>query len=553
MKPLHVFLFCLMLLSNACQVTAQDQAMLSSDYDQLLEKYFDADGPGATALVVKKGQVLYKGAIGKADLENDVAMKVGHVHRIGSITKQFTAVSILMLMEQGKLKLQDDITRFIPDYPTKGKTVTVEHLLTHTSGIRSMTSMPGFFEAYERRNTSAEEMMDYFKNEPFDFEPGTQYRYNNSGYYLLGVIIEKASGMSYADFVKKNIFDKVGMKNSYYDNAQQIIPMRAAGYVKEGDEYRNANFLDMSVPYAAGSLLSTVEDWYLWNQALRAGKLIKKESLEMAFTPYELNNGEKINYGYGWGIGKMFGSRVVQHGGGIHGFLTQGTYLPAEDVYVAVFSNCNCQPADGAAEALAAIASEKYTSKKKISLSEAELKEYVGVYQVEDQQGKRTILMDGDHLTSQRSGRDLYNIFPYEKDRFFFENNLTTFEFVRDANGKIKGMNATALDGNVSYAALTDEEPLIRKAIEVAPEILQQYVGDYELVPGFNIVVTVKDGRLMGQPTNQGNYQLFAESETFFFLKVVDAQVEFLKDEAGVFNKMKLMQGGQVMIGNKQE
>ena len=114
-------------------------------------------------------------------------------------------------------------------------------------------------------------------------------------------------------------------------------------------------------------------------------------------------------------------------------------------------------------------------------------------------------------------------------------------------------MNATALDGNVSYAALTDEAPLIRKAIEVAPEILQQYVGDYELVPGFNIVVTVKDGRLMGQPTNQGNYQLFAESETFFFLKVVDAQVEFLKDEAGVFNKMKLMQGGQVMIGNKQE
>ncbi|MEL6926335.1 MAG: serine hydrolase domain-containing protein [Bacteroidota bacterium] len=181
MKTKLVLLLSISFLLLSQNAMAQVSTRLSTaQYQQLLETHFDKEGPGAAVLVAKKGRVVYVGAIGKANLELDVPMQPDHVFRIGSITKQFTAVAILMLMEQGKLDLQDEITKFIPDYPTQGNKITVEHLLTHTSGIRSMTSMPNFFEN-ARKDMSTSEMLDFFKDEPMDFKPGEQYRYNNSG------------------------------------------------------------------------------------------------------------------------------------------------------------------------------------------------------------------------------------------------------------------------------------------------------------------------------------------------------------------------------------
>jgi len=256
MKNIKAFLLLFMCFVFSNNVDAQfDQKY----FKKILAEYYNADEPGATLLVAQKGTILYAGGRGLANMELQIPLESNHVLRLGSITKQFTAVAILMLMEEGKLSLQDDITKFIPDYPTLGKTITIEHLLTHTSGIQSMTDMPGFMDNI-RNDMTTDEMLDYFKNEPMNFEPGETFRYNNSGYFLLGVIIEKVSGMTYAEFIQKRIFDKVGMKDSYYGDAEQIIPMRASGYERTPDGFINAPYLSMTIPYAAGSLLSTVED-----------------------------------------------------------------------------------------------------------------------------------------------------------------------------------------------------------------------------------------------------------------------------------------------------
>tara|TARA_R110002020_G_scaffold358857_2_gene571508 strand:+ start:18564 stop:19679 length:1116 start_codon:yes stop_codon:yes gene_type:complete len=308
--------------------------------DSLLETTFTPDGPGAVFLVAKAGEPIYRKAFGKANLELNVSMTPENVFEIGSMTKQFTAISILMLLEQGKLQLDDEITKFIPDYPTQGKRITVHHLLTHTSGIKSFTSMKSL-RAIERQDLTPAELIDFFKNEPMDFEPGEEFKYNNSGYVVLGYIIEKLSGKTFADFVQDNIFQKLGMNSSQYASHSQVIENRAYGYHQK-EEYVNKNYISLSLPYSSGSLMSTVDDMLKWNEVLKKNSLIKAETKASAFENHTLNNGDKINYGYGWHISNIANSPSLEHGGSIFGFKSMGVYLPEEDIYVIGLSNCDC-------------------------------------------------------------------------------------------------------------------------------------------------------------------------------------------------------------------
>jgi len=319
-------------------VNAQD---LGSQIDQVLEAKFNSDGPGAVFLVSKNGKPIYKKAFGHANLELDVPMQTDNVFEIGSMTKQFTAVGILMLMEEGKLKLEDDITRFIPDYPTHGHSITVHHLLTHTSGIKNFTSVKGL-NAIAKKDMEPLEMIGFFKDEPMDFEPGEMFKYNNSGYVILGYIIEKVSGMSYADFVEQRIFKKLGMSSSRYATHKKVVSKRASGYHKK-DDYVNNRHISFSIPYASGSLMSTVDDLFKWEEAIKNHVLINEETTtQLAFTNYTTNSGEPINYGYGWHIKNLGGTKSYQHGGAIFGFKSMGVYLPEEDIYVVGLSNCDC-------------------------------------------------------------------------------------------------------------------------------------------------------------------------------------------------------------------
>jgi CubicO group peptidase (beta-lactamase class C family) len=342
MKKTTIFLtFCL--LANLAFAQQKDDKQLFANFDKMLSEQFKTNETGATALVARKGQVIYKKAFGMANLENNIPMQVDHVFRIGSITKQFTAVAILQLMEQGKLSLQDEITKFIPDYPTHGHKITIEHLLTHTSGIQSYTSMIDF-EKQVTLDLKPTELIDYFKNEPMEFAPGTKWSYNNSGYFLLGYIIEKVSGKTYPQYIEENFFKPLGMTNSLFGSDSKIVKNRAGAYEKDSTGFVNAPYLNMNLPYSAGSIQSTVEDLFKWHQAVHSYKLVKKESLDKAFTKYKLTDGKETEYGYGWGLGDIQGSPTIGHGGGIPGFLTQSIYLPKEDVFVAVFSNCGCNP-----------------------------------------------------------------------------------------------------------------------------------------------------------------------------------------------------------------
>jgi CubicO group peptidase (beta-lactamase class C family) len=311
----------------------------SSQYEAILTSAYAADAPGAAALVAKGGEIVFLDAAGMADLELGVPLAPDMVFEIGSITKQFTAAAIMMLAEEGKLSVSDPITRHLPDYPSYGEGITIEHLLTHTSGIVSYTGIPGYMATHVQTDLSVEELIDVFKDLPVEFAPGDRYAYNNSGYILLGAIVQAASGMRYEDFVHECIFEPLGMEHSYYGCTECLIPRRASGYDGGEDGYTNQRYLSFTQPYAAGSLMMTVEDHYSWSRALFGGEVVSAESLEGMTTPFVLNNGEAPGYGYGLTMGDIRGHRVIRHGGGIFGFSTDAAYLPEEDVFVAVFSN----------------------------------------------------------------------------------------------------------------------------------------------------------------------------------------------------------------------
>jgi len=306
----------------------------------ILTSFSDRGGPGGVFMVAQNGNVVYQKAFGKANMELDVDLTPEHVFQLGSMTKQFTAVAVLLLAEQGKLQVHDPICRYIPDYPS-GDKITIHHLLTHTSGIRDFTKMKTLSEIAQKEMTP-KMMVDFFKSEPVDFAPGDKFEYNNAGYVLLGYIVELVSGEIYADFIKKHIFEKAGMDQSYYASDKQVIPNRAYGYHKQEQGYVNKTRINFSVPFSSGALMSTAGDMLKWQYALNQHLLLSIETTDMAFKKYILNNGEVFRYGYGWHMNEINGIATREHGGSIFGFKTMGVYIPEEDIYVLGFSNCDC-------------------------------------------------------------------------------------------------------------------------------------------------------------------------------------------------------------------
>lgn len=310
-----------------------------AEIDSLLQTLFKPDGPGGVFLVAKDGNPLYSKAFGMANLELNVPMKPNNVFQIGSMTKQFTAVAIMMLEEQGKLNVSDAISKYIPDYPN-GSNISIHHLLTHTSGIKDFTKMKSIM-TIAKKDLTPKELVDFFKDEPVDFEPGEQFSYNNSGYVVLGYIIELVSGSTYEDFIETNIFEKLGMADSRYASDRDIVKHRAYGYHNRG-EYTNKMYVSLSIPYASGSLMSTVEDMLKWQEAITNNVLVSQGTINRMFTKYTLNNGTPFTYGYGWHLKDIDGEPTREHGGSVFGFKSMGVYVPGLDIYVIGFSNCDC-------------------------------------------------------------------------------------------------------------------------------------------------------------------------------------------------------------------
>ncbi len=526
---------------------------LNQQFDEIISQNYNNDMPGATILVAKNGKAIYRKAVGKASLELDVDMVPENVFMLASISKQFTAVAILMLEEQGKLSLDDPITKFIPDYPTQGKTITVHHLLNHTSGIKSYTGIGNFVEA-ARRDKTLDELIDYFKNEPMDFEPGEEFRYNNSGYVLLGKIIEVLSEDTYENFIEKQIFEPLGMNSSSYGNNRELVPNRVEGYEQDASGYVNAHYISMTLPHAAGALASTIDDMLKWQNALTNNTLIKATTLDKAINGSELNNGEHINYGYGLGEMSLKGAKGYTHSGGIFGTSTNGIYLIDEDVYVIGLSNCSCNDIGTVTNRLAAAAIGKPfpTMKDVVELTETQLKKWVGAYQFEDEAVRHIFMKDGKLKSMRESETNtVFDIFPLAEDHFMFEDGDIEYKFSVSKEGKRQVLFIT---GNESKGHEIDKAmPEAKKEITLSNAILKQYVGKYELAPNFIVEVTVDGQQIFGQATGQGKFEVFAENETTFFAKVAALKVVFNKNETGEVESFTLYQGGEETIAKKIE
>jgi CubicO group peptidase (beta-lactamase class C family) len=438
-----------LLLTSSC--FAQDK--ISNESVTRMEQIIQAYVPGkfmGTVLVAQDGKIVLDKGYGFANLEWDVPNTPTTKFRLGSITKQFTAASILLLEERGKLKIEDPVKKYMPDAPAAWDKITIFHVLTHTSGIPSFTG----FDDYRSREAQAitpEKLVEWFRDKPLEFEPGTKWNYSNSGYVLLGYLIEKISGQSYSDFVQQNIFTPLGMKDSGYDSNSAIILHRAAGYTPGKDGPTNAGFVHMTIPFSAGALYSTTEDLLRWEQGLFGRKVLKAESLAKMTTPF------KQDYAFGLGVSTNNGHKMIAHDGGIQGFNTSLVYFPDDKLVVAVLANLNGPFAGQIAGNLAKVA-----------------------------HGEKVVL------------------------------------------------------------------PAERKEIKVSPDILKQYVGNYELTPRFSLAITLEDGQLISQGTNQEKVPMYAESETMFFLKLVDAQIEFVKNEKGEVTNLVLHQNGRDIKGIKK-
>jgi len=363
MKSLKPTLYLLLFIATTTffPIATTAQGINKQIDDLILAELKDKNGPGGAFMVAKNGKPIYQKAFGKANIELGVDLGTDFVFQLGSMTKQFTAIAILMLEEQGKVNTSDALSKYVPDYPN-GQNISLHHLLTHTSGIKDFTKMKAIRDIAQKEMTP-KMMVDFFKDEPVDFAPGEKFEYNNSGYVLLGYIIELASGASYQGFIEQQIFKKLSMDHSRYATDRQIVAKRAYGYQKKESGYVNKTAINFSVPYASGALMATLDDLLKWQNGLNNNLLLKSESAKKAFTKYQLNNGESFSYGYGWHLRDIKGTDTREHGGSVFGFKTMAVYIPNADIYVVGLTNCDCNSPTKLVQDIAALVLES-TAKK---------------------------------------------------------------------------------------------------------------------------------------------------------------------------------------------
>jgi CubicO group peptidase (beta-lactamase class C family) len=359
----------------------KEECMHNTEIDALIREQVDSNGPGVAVAIIKDGQVDYCQGYGLANLEWEIPITPQTVFGLGSITKQFTATAIMLLEKQGKLHLDDPIQTYLPGYPTHGRHVTLTHLLTHTAGISNFVTNPGFWGHHSLLVNSVDDVIALFKDLPFDFEPGTWYGYSNSGYVLLGHILEKLLGMSYAEVIQQLIFTPLGMTHSYDLAPEPIIPSRADGYTKKKQGYEHARAMAAIAKHAAGGLGSTLEDMIRWDSALRENRLLDHALQERMYAPLQLVNGHKEDYGLGWTLGHYRGHDVLCHGGGVPGFSAFFGRFVADGVTIIVLSNLDITDAFGLAAKIAYRALDAPSlTRTPVSLDPQALKGFVGAY-----------------------------------------------------------------------------------------------------------------------------------------------------------------------------
>jgi D-alanyl-D-alanine carboxypeptidase len=384
-----------------------------------IQKYATDNKFSGTVLVARNGKPILREGFGLANREFNIPARPETIFRLGSITKQFTAASIMQLSEKGKLSVDDPVSKYYPAAPAAWSKITVKHLLNHRSGIPSYTGIPGFMQTMAVTDRTPEQIIELTRDMPLEFEPGSKYAYNNTGYIILGYIIEKVSGEKYAGYVDAHIFKPLGMKNSGYDVSSRVLPNRASGYQVQDGVWTNAPYLAMTLPYAAGSLYSTADDLLIWDQAFHADRVVSKASREAMTT----DNGN--NYGYGLQLGTVGSHKSIAHGGGIHGFATYMSRFPADGVTIIALSNLQSGNSGQIATELARLmfgipAPPPPAPLVAVAVKPEILDRYTGEYEL--QPGFNiTIKREGDKLLAQATGQNTLTLTSTSDTEFHFQ------------------------------------------------------------------------------------------------------------------------------------
>lgn len=425
----------LTLMSAALYAAAQSTAT-PARMDQIVQHYVDNEQFAGSVLVARGDQVLFSKSYGHANREWNVPNTASTKFRIGSITKQFTAACILLLEQQGKLKVEDPIKKYYPDAPAAWDKVTLVDLLRHTSGIHSYTDDPEF-DKFTKLPATPAEIVKRVQDKPLDFDTGKEFRYSNTGYILLGIVVEKASGMSYADFLKANVLDPLAMKDSGYDVNAVILPQRATGYSRGPKGILNSQYIDMTLPYAAGSMYSTVEDLLRWQRALFGKKLLNEASLK------KMQSVGLKDYAFGLAAQKKAGHDVIGHGGGINGFNSQLAYYPEDQVTLVALSNLNGPGADAIVDKLGALTHGGEivlpSERKSVAVPTEVLAKYVGTYELRPGFNLWFFVRDGQ-LISQATGQAEFPLVAVSPTRFVPTAFEAELEFQLDGDGKVTGL-----------------------------------------------------------------------------------------------------------------
>lgn len=575
LKTIIIGAITLMISGNFCFGQTKSEQL-----DKLLNQYLEYNQFNGSVLVADQGKIVYKKGFGMANMEWNIPNTSTTKHRLGSVSKQFTAMLILQLVADGKLDLQKPISTYLPDYPKKnGDIITTHHLLTHSSGIPNYTSLPSFFENKSRNPYSPSEFIETFKDLDLDFVPGEQFSYSNSGYFLLGLLIEELTGKTYEQMLHDNIFKPLGMINSGYDNHADILKERATGYEKNGRAFVNSSYLDMSIPYAAGSLYSTTEDMYLWDKSLYTSTLISKKYMDLFFKPHIPAFG--AHYAYGWIVGKeVIGNTtdsiaVMSHGGGINGFNTLISRSPSDKSLVVLLNNTGGAPLNEITRAIRGIMNEKTYDLPKASLAydmltviqEEGIEAGITHFNANKNSDLFTLNQDdmnrvGYQLMGDNKGKEAAHVFKLNVETFpessnAYDSYAESLMNINENEAAIKNykisveMNPANQNGIEMLKKLgVDTNDLVKEVI-VPQDILETYIGKYELAAEFILTISKEANQMKAQATGQGMLDIFPRSNNVFYIKVITAQITFNKNENGEIESLTLLQGGQEMIGKK--
>lgn len=407
---------CAAVSSAGAQRSTITRADFSLRADSLVLTYLaESHAPGASFAVIRGNDTLAYGAYGLANIEAARAPTAATIYEIGSNTKQFTSAAIMKLVEQGKVKLDDDLSKFVPQFPLHGKQVTIRELLTHTSGIHDYTSSPEWSKTWSQV-LSPDAIIKFVAADTFDFAPGTSYRYDNTGYVLLGMVIEKATGQKYAKYLEAQFFKPLGLRQTSYCPSKTSDPSFALGYSKGPNGIERAQFMDLSHPFAAGALCSTVGDFAKWQRALAGGRVVSPASYALMSTADTLTNGRKINYGFGLVPGTFAGHKTVSHTGGIPGFATAAAYVADDSLSIVVFTNFDRESPQRLVQNLlrvaygepAVVASAATPRGPAPALSEADRDAIVGTYTLQLPTGQPLpikFFVEGTRLMGQAQGQ----------------------------------------------------------------------------------------------------------------------------------------------------